>query len=69
MRDRTGILVKPNDEKDLAAAINDLARNFEKSQAIGIAGHQLFEQEFTLSVHTAKLIEIYDRAIAKFKPH
>ncbi|MBD2149419.1 glycosyltransferase family 4 protein [Pseudanabaena sp. FACHB-1277] len=66
MRDRTGILVKPNDEQALAAAINDLAHNFEKSQAIGIAGHQLFEEEFTLSIHAAKLTEIYDAAIAKF---
>ena len=66
MRDRTGILVKPNDEQALAAAINDLAHNFEKSQAIGIAGHQLFEEEFTLSIHAAKLKEIYDITVAKF---
>ena len=64
---KTGILVKPNDPQQLAAAIGDLANNFEKARAIGIAGNALFHSEFTLNTHAQGLKKIYDSAIAKFQ--
>ena len=68
IRDRqTGILVTPNRSDELAAAINQLAGDFDQAQAIGIAGNALFHQEFTMSVHAARLQKIYDAAIAKFQ--
>ncbi|NUN64434.1 glycosyltransferase family 4 protein [Pseudanabaena biceps] len=67
VRDRqTGILVKPNDVKELSTAINLLAKDVDKAREMGIAGNKLFLQEFTLSTHASKLREIYDQAIAKF---
>ncbi|PZU99736.1 MAG: colanic acid biosynthesis glycosyltransferase WcaL [Pseudanabaena sp.] len=68
IRDRqTGLLVKPNDTQDLASAINSLAKDFTKAREMGIAGNQLFLQEFTLPIHAKRLREIYDQAIAKFE--
>jgi glycosyltransferase involved in cell wall biosynthesis len=67
VRDRkTGILVKPNDTKELATAINLLAKDFDKAKAMGISGNDLFQKEFTLTVHARKLREIYDEVISKF---
>lgn len=63
---KTGILVPPNDVQQLATAINDLAANFDKALAIGLAGHQLFCREFTIAIHAQRLRKIYDSAIAEF---
>jgi glycosyltransferase involved in cell wall biosynthesis len=63
---KTGILVTPNDQQQLAIAIMDLANNFEKSREIGINGNALFHQEFSLSIHAQRLKKIYDMAIAQF---
>ncbi|GBO52368.1 glycosyltransferase [Pseudanabaena sp. lw0831] len=63
---KTGILVEPNNIQQLAAAIEDLADNFDKARAIGIAGNALFHSEFTLAIHAQRLKKIYDSAISKF---
>jgi len=63
---KTGILIEPNNSQELAAAITDLAHNFDKAREIGLAGHDLFRTEFTLAIHAQRLQEIYDLAIAKF---
>ncbi|MCE2888783.1 MAG: glycosyltransferase family 4 protein [Pseudanabaena sp.] len=63
---KTGILVEPNNTRKLAAAITDLANNFDKAREIGIAGNALFHSEFTLAIHAQRLTEIYEFAIAKF---
>jgi glycosyltransferase involved in cell wall biosynthesis len=63
---KTGILVEPNNRQALAAAITDLAHDFDKAREIGIAGNNLFHSEFTLAIHAQRLQEIYDLAIAKF---
>jgi glycosyltransferase involved in cell wall biosynthesis len=63
---KTGILVEPNNTQQLAAAIADLANDFDKARAIGIAGNELFHSEFTLGIHAQKLQKIYESAIAKF---
>ena len=64
---KTGILVAPNNVEQLAAAITDLANNFEKARAIGIAGNALFHEEFTLAIHAQRLSQIYDMAIAQYR--
>jgi glycosyltransferase involved in cell wall biosynthesis len=63
---KTGILVEPNNAQQLAAAIADLANDFDKARAIGITGNALFKSEFTLEIHAQKLKKIYESAIAKF---
>ena len=63
---KTGILVPPNDVQQLADAINDLAADFDKARAIGLAGNALFHEEFTIAIHAQRLRKIYDLAIAKF---
>ena len=63
---KTGILVEPNNVQQLATAIADLADDFDKSRRIGIAGNELFHEEFTLEIHAQRLRKIYDLAIAKF---
>ncbi len=63
---KTGLLVAPNNVEQLAAAITDLATNFEKARAIGIAGNALFHEEFTLAIHAQRLSQIYDMAIAQY---
>ncbi|PZO39233.1 MAG: colanic acid biosynthesis glycosyltransferase WcaL [Pseudanabaena frigida] len=63
---KTGILVAPNNVQQLAAAITDLANDFDKARAIGISGNTLFHEEFTLAIHAQRLRQIYDLAIAQF---
>ena len=63
---KTGILVEPNNTQKLAAAITDLANDFDKAREIGIAGNALFHSEFTLAIHAQRLAEIYELAISKF---
>ncbi|TYQ31077.1 glycosyltransferase family 4 protein [Pseudanabaena sp. UWO310] len=63
---KTGILVEPHNIEQLAATITDLANNFDKARAIGIAGNELFHAEFTLDIHAQRLEAIYELAIAKF---
>jgi glycosyltransferase involved in cell wall biosynthesis len=64
--EKTGILVEQNNTQQLAVAIADLANDFDRSRAIGIAGNDLFHSEFTLAIHAQRLKAIYDSAITKF---
>ncbi|MBH8571947.1 glycosyltransferase family 4 protein [Nostocaceae cyanobacterium CENA369] len=67
MRDgETGILVTPNDIQQLAAAINELASNYQKSRHMGEEGQAWFQKEFTIDVHVQQLEKIYERTIAEF---
>ncbi|BAZ48250.1 group 1 glycosyl transferase [Nostoc sp. NIES-4103] len=62
----TGILVPPNDIPKLAAAINELASNYQKSRDMGKEGKAWFEQEFTIDVHIQRLEKLYEKTIAEF---
>ncbi|CAN1211868.1 Group 1 glycosyl transferase [Tumidithrix helvetica PCC 7403] len=62
----TGILVPANDIQKLAAAITELSENYPKAKSMGEVGNTWFHQEFTLAVHTQRLMKIYDRAIVNF---
>lgn len=63
---KTGILVVPHQVEQLASAITELATNFDKARMLGIAGNELFHNEFTLDIHAQRLQKIYDAAIAQF---
>ncbi|MBE9049032.1 glycosyltransferase family 4 protein [Nostocales cyanobacterium LEGE 11386] len=62
----TGILVPPNNIKQLAAAINELGTNFPKSRLMGEHGQVWFQQDFTIDVHIQRLEKIYEKTIAEF---
>lgn len=62
----TGILVPSNDIPKLAAAINELASNYQKSRDMGEQGKTWFEQEFTIDVHIRRLEKLYEKTIAEF---
>ena len=62
----TGILVPPNDIKKLAAAITELATNYQKSRSMGEQGHAWFLKEFTMDTHVKRLQKIYEKTIVNF---
>lgn len=62
----TGILVPPNDIKKLAAAITELATNYQKSRSMGERGHAWFLKEFTMDTHVKRLQKIYEKTIVNF---
>ncbi|MBI1241394.1 glycosyltransferase family 4 protein [Umezakia ovalisporum] len=64
---QTGILVSPNNIKQLAAAINELAINYPKSRLMGEVGQAWYQQEFTINTHMRRLTEIYAKTIAEFE--
>jgi glycosyltransferase involved in cell wall biosynthesis len=61
----TGILVKANDSKQLAIAINELATNYPKSRNMGEQGHEWFLKEFTIENHISQLQYIYEKVVDK----
>ncbi|WP_414543112.1 glycosyltransferase family 4 protein [Nostoc sp. CCY0012] len=63
----TGVLVPPNNIQRLAAAINELASNYDKSRLMGEIGHAWYQQEFTMDIHVQRLAEIYAKTIAEFE--
>ena len=64
----TGILVESNNTQQLADAISKLADNYHTCLQIGAQGHAFHQENFTLSMHVKKLDEIYEKAIALFRP-
>ncbi|AFZ26766.1 glycosyltransferase [Cylindrospermum stagnale PCC 7417] len=62
----TGILVPPNHISQLAAAINELAANYQKSRLMGEKGQAWFQEEFTIDVHAKRLEKIYTKTITDF---
>jgi glycosyltransferase involved in cell wall biosynthesis len=63
---KTGILVSPNNIKQLAAAINELAINYPQSRMMGEMGNAWYQEEFTIDIHIQKLAKIYAHTIAAF---
>lgn len=62
----TGILVPANDVKKLAAAITELAQNYQKTRRMGEQGYTWFLEEFTIDTHVQRLQKIYEKSIAEF---
>jgi glycosyltransferase involved in cell wall biosynthesis len=70
VRDRqTGILVPANDIKQLAAAITELATDYQTSRRMGEQGHAWLLKEFTMDTHIKRLQNIYEKAIVDFHAH
>ena len=63
---KTGILVSPNNIKQLATAINELAINYSQSRLMGEMGNAWYQEEFTIDIHVQKLAKFYSHTIAAF---
>ncbi|MBW4619775.1 MAG: glycosyltransferase family 4 protein [Cyanosarcina radialis HA8281-LM2] len=62
----TGILITANDIDRLADAIAKLSEDYEATRFMGLQGHKMFLEEFTMDVHIQHLQKIYDRCIERF---
>ncbi len=60
---RTGYLVSPGDEIDLAEAMQAVAQNYARARAMGEAGYHWLESEFTLTLHLSRLQQIYQNVL------
>lgn len=63
----TGILVPANNIAKLAAAIDQLSRDYEKSRHLGEQGHDWLMEAFTMEFHLKGLQEIYQQTIENFR--
>lgn len=64
---KTAILIPANDIKNLAAAINELAENYQKARSFGKEGYTLLRERFTMENHIKDLQVIYEKTIANFQ--
>lgn len=60
----TGLLARPDDPAELAAAIERLARDPGLRRAMGRAGRQRAEEHYSLQACAAGIVRVYDRALA-----
>ena len=56
----TGVLVPPRDPERLAAAIRTLVEDPERARALGAAGRERVEREFSEDAMTRRVLEVYD---------
>lgn len=56
----TGVLVPPRDPAALADAITALIADPERARALGLAGRERAEREFSETAMTARVLEVYD---------
>lgn len=64
---RCGILVPPRAPQALAEAILELLKNREKAQQLAHHARQRFLEHFTIDAMGERYLEIYQRAIEKFR--
>ena len=64
----TGLLVKPRDERALADACVELARNREWAQTLGSQARRAVEQEFSHERSGHALVEVYRRVVGAREP-
>jgi len=64
---KTGILIPANDIKNLAAAINELAENYQKARSFGQEGYTFLLERFTMENHVKDLQIIYEKTMANFR--
>jgi glycosyltransferase involved in cell wall biosynthesis len=62
---RTGLLLEPQDEDALAAAMNQLARDADLRRRLAEAGRRTIEQRYSFAVRMAKVREVYDRLLGE----
>jgi glycosyltransferase involved in cell wall biosynthesis len=63
---KTGMLIPANDIKNLAAAINELAEDYQKARSFGEEGYTLLLERFTMKNHVKDLQIIYEKTMANF---
>lgn len=61
--EETGLLSRPDDPRDLAAAIELLARDPERRSALGQAGRLRAESLYSLGATTAGMLRVYQQAM------
>jgi exopolysaccharide biosynthesis WecB/TagA/CpsF family protein len=61
----TGLLFKPGDPEDLAAAIKWVAQNPDSLAEMGLAARAMFETELTAEQNLPQLLSVYERAGAR----
>jgi glycosyltransferase involved in cell wall biosynthesis len=61
---RSGLLVPPGDEAAIAEAIERLARDPDLRRRLGSAGRERVEQAFHADRSAARLVELFDSAVA-----
>ncbi|MBI3837574.1 MAG: glycosyltransferase family 4 protein [Planctomycetia bacterium] len=61
----TGLLAKKDDPRDLAACIDRLARDPALRRGMGLAGRQRAEGEYSLAACAAKIVRVYELAMAR----
>jgi len=57
-----GLLVEPNNTRELTAAIECLASNYSLAVQLGEAGRKMASQQHTLAKHIEGLIHLYEQA-------
>lgn len=57
----TGLIVKANDSKALAAALTQLSKQPDTIAALGQHGRQRFEQHYTIAESASAVIDVYDQ--------
>lgn len=65
LQGKTGILVSANEIKELSAAINELAKNYQKAQNMGQKGHHWLLEKFMLDTHIRCLQNLYEKVITQ----
>ena len=60
-----GLFATLNDSKDLAAKIDILLGDKNKSKELGLRGRQMVEEKFTLEKHLEVLTKTYEQILNK----
>ncbi len=61
----TGLLAEKDQPRDLAACIEQLARDPAGRQSLGLAGRRRAEEEYSLAACAAKIVRVYELAMAR----
>jgi len=61
--EETGLLTRPDDPRDLSAAIESLARDPERRIALGQAGRRRADSLYSLAASTAGMLTVYQQAM------
>ncbi len=62
---REGYLLPPHEPAAWAQAIRRLAASPERAAEMGLAGRRRVEGEFTIDRHVARMLAVYERALAR----
>jgi glycosyltransferase involved in cell wall biosynthesis len=60
----TGLLFAPNDTRELAAAMTQLATDAAQRERLGAAGRAVAQREYSIAVHTSRMLDVYRAAMS-----